>query len=156
MSSACPHRTPSRTARSVRGAMARGEAMVIAQGGTWTAPRRRVYELLLRADRPRKAYDLIASYNPHKPTTAPPTVYRALDFLTAAGLVHKVESESAFVVCDNPSPLRSPQFAICECCGHTEEISIDSRKLLGGVAQRSGYLVNRVVVETRGLCANCR
>ncbi len=34
---------------------------------------------------------------------APPTVYRALDFLMANGFVHKLESVNAFVACHHPS-----------------------------------------------------
>lgn len=63
-------------------------------------PRRRTYELLLEAGCPVKAYDLISTYAQAGERLAkPPTIYRALDFLLAQGLVHRLESLNAFLAC---------------------------------------------------------
>lgn len=64
------------------------EAICQRRGEQWTAPRRRTYELLLKAGGPVKAYDLISTFAQAGESLAkPPTIYRALDFLLAQGLV---------------------------------------------------------------------
>ena len=59
---------------------------------------------------------------------APPTVYRALDFLLKHGLIHRIESMNAFVGCATPADTHKGQFFICRACGnvaetHSEDIS---------------------------------
>jgi DNA-binding PadR family transcriptional regulator len=56
-----------------------------AAGQRLTPPRRRVLEMLLKAGQPVKAYDLIAAFGDGGPPAKPPTVYRALDFLSKLG-----------------------------------------------------------------------
>src|SRR5438034_10127423 len=64
-----------------------------------TVPRKRVLELLLGADAPLKAYDLIAAYGADGAAAKPPTVYRALEFLERLGFAHRIESLNAYVPC---------------------------------------------------------
>src|SRR3546814_9809262 len=54
---------------------------------------------------------------------APPTVYRALDFLLANGFIHKLESVNAFVACHHPSTAQhSVPFLICDRCHSATEL----------------------------------
>ena len=70
-----------------------------------------------------KAYDLISSYaHDGEPVAKPPTIYRALEFLTAQGLVHRIESMNAFLACGSNPHGRSTEFLICDCCGRVEEL----------------------------------
>ena len=56
------------------------------------------------------------------PRPAPITIYRALDFLTAQGLVHRIESRNAFLACINNHAADAPVvFLICEHCGAVGE-----------------------------------
>ena len=66
-----------------------------------TPVRRQVLELILRADQPIKAYALLARLEEERGKLGPPTIYRALDFLLAHRLVHKVETSNAFVACSD-------------------------------------------------------
>ena len=52
----------------------------------------------------------------------PPTVYRALEFLVAHGLVHRIETLHAFVGCDHPGEQHAGQFLICRDCGVVREV----------------------------------
>ncbi|RYF99039.1 MAG: transcriptional repressor, partial [Caulobacteraceae bacterium] len=79
-----------------------------------TTPRRRVLELMLKAGQPVKAYDLMADFGQGEAGPAkPPTVYRALDFLEAQGLIHRIESLNAYVVC-RLDESHSAAFLICD------------------------------------------
>ncbi|WP_374575889.1 Fur family transcriptional regulator [Phenylobacterium sp.] len=121
-----------------------------------TAPRRRVLELLLGADAPMKAYDLIAAYGADGEPAKPPTVYRALEFLERLGFAHRIESLNAYVPCRmEDTATHSAAFLICECCGAAEEFEPDFAAEMEAAA-RSGYRVRAVTLEARGLCPACQ
>ena len=71
-----------------------------------TPIRANVLRLIADAGKPVKAYELLEKVREGKGAgaDAPPTVYRALDFLMANGFVHKLESVNAFVACHLCSP----------------------------------------------------
>src|SRR5918911_921919 len=55
---------------------------------------------------------------------APITVYRALEFLMAEGLAHRLASRNAFVACPHRhGPGDLVAFLICDACGGVDEMS---------------------------------
>jgi Fur family zinc uptake transcriptional regulator len=119
-----------------------------------TAPRRRVLELLLAADAPLKAYDLVATYDNGGEPAKPPTVYRALEFLERLGFAHRIESLNAYVPC-RIDGAHVAAFLICDCCGEASEIQPNLGRQLEAAAE-DGFAVRAVTLEARGLCAGCR
>src|ERR1700749_2791169 len=63
----------------------------------FTPIRRQVLQALLSSHRPLGAYEVIDELAKSMPRPAPITVYRALDFLMANGLVHRIESRNAYL-----------------------------------------------------------
>ncbi|EIC22204.1 transcriptional repressor [Thiorhodovibrio frisius] len=125
------------------------------QGARLTARRRRVLEILCQSERPLSAYQILEELRDGAPL-APPTVYRALDFLLEQGLIHKLETLHAFVGCNHPDHPHASQFLICADCGGVTEI--EDASLSDSVqvaASRSGFKPRRSVVEVLGLCAYC-
>jgi len=120
-----------------------------------TAPRRRVLELLLQADAPLKAYDLIAVFGQGGAPAKPPTVYRALEFLERLGFAHRIESLNAYVPCRLVGETHSAAFLICDCCGTAEEFEPDFSHQLAA-AEARGYQARAVTLEVRGRCPACR
>src|SRR5690606_27768268 len=80
-------------------ALAVAEALCARRGRRFTPIRRNVLELLLRHQRSLKAYELLEEIRAIHPSATPPTVYRALDFLLAEGLVHRVDTLNTFIAC---------------------------------------------------------
>ena len=70
-----------------------------------------------------KDYLLSDQLNTRTRRAAPPTVYRALEFLCREGLVHKIESLNAYVGCGAPGHASAAQFLICRACGTAAEIA---------------------------------
>ncbi len=129
------------------------------RGLRFTELRRRVFELLAASARPVKAYDLLAQVREHgSAPAAPPTVYRALDFLMDNGFVHKLETINAFVPCPHPDAgAHGSQFLICEQC--LETLELDAAGIVDQLHQQSraqGFEPRRLNVEVYGLCARCR
>lgn len=119
-----------------------------------TPPRRRVLELLLAADAPLKAYDLIAAYGAPGAPAKPPTIYRALEFLERLGFAHRIESLNAYVPC-RIAGAHVAAFLICDCCGEAAEFQPDVSRDLAS-ARAAGYAVRAVTLEARGLCPGCQ
>lgn len=156
--STCSHtHTPTAELRPLLGCLKAAEALCHRRGERWTPSRHRTYELLLRAGRPVKAYDLVSAYAQVGERLAkPPTVYRALDFLLTAGLVHRIESLNAFLACRAESQNHSAGFLICDCCGRVEELDLTAERAAIDAAQAHDFTIARIVLEAHGACAACR
>jgi len=140
---------------ALRRALSAAEARCAHARERLTAPRRRVLELLLEADQPMKAYDLIAAYGAAGEPAKPPTVYRALDFLERLGFTHRIESLNAYVPCRRDGLDHRAAFLICDCCGAAAEFEPEFSAELAAAAA-AGYAVRSITLEARGLCAACR
>lgn len=128
-----------------------------AAGESLTPLRQRVLELLLDANGPAKAYDLLPLLDHEKGQAKPPTIYRALDFLVRLGLAHRIESLNAFVACDVGACARSTIFLICEKCGVAEEFDAGHALVdLSEAASRDGFAIRRTMIEAQGLCSACQ
>ena len=129
----------------------------VRQGTQLTALRRLVLGLVLEADGPSTAYRLLDRLKQVHKGAAPPTIYRALDFLLERRLIHKVECLNAFVPCaDAEHRHHAAQFLICRRCGTVAEI--DDRavsRALEHAASRMGFVLSHAVVEVDGTCAAC-
>ncbi len=137
--------------------LARAGEICDTAGESLTPLRRRVLELLIDAGGPAKAYDLLDGLKTEAGAAKPPTVYRALDFLTRLGLAHRVESLNAFVACDVGACARTMIFLICTTCGRTEESDAGHALVdVSEAATRTGFAITRTMIEARGLCATCR
>jgi len=144
--------------RCVAKAMSAADELCDARGARLTALRRQVLELIWSNHEPVGAYDILEKLSTEDRRVAPMTVYRALDFLTEQGLVHRLASRNAFVGCDHPrGDGHDGQFLICTACGRVAEIHDRdiSRAIVDGAA-RSGFHVASPVVEVEGLCSGCR
>ncbi len=152
----CSHvHASSPTAQAIATALSVAEAKCIAQGERWTPPRRRTYELLLQAGAPVKAYDLLSDYAAEgEPPAKPPTIYRALDFLLAHDLVHRIESLNAFLAC-TADGAHFAEFLICDCCGGVEELALGIGGPAAAAASHRGFTAVRTVLEVHGICAAC-
>ena len=131
------------------------------RGARLTPLRRQVLTLVLDSPRPVGAYDLLAQLRIGRPRAAPPTIYRALDFLIEHGLIHRVERLSAFVGCPNGHAPgldhdHAAQFLICGTCGTVTELEDQAlRHALEQAAYRQGFTVATATIEAEGRCRAC-
>ena len=109
-------------------ALNRAVAICAERGVQLTPLRRQVFSLIVEAEAPIGAYALLDKLRGLHAGAAPPTVYRALDFLMEQGLVHKLERLNAFTPCmeaghgHDHGHAHPHQFLICSRCGATAEI----------------------------------
>ncbi len=112
--------------------------------------------LIAAETKPIKAYDLLDKMKTEKGSAAPPTVYRALDFLLEQGFIHRLASINAFVSCHHPQVQHSVPFLICDKCQNSVEMEDDGvSELLEKQAKSIGFTTRAQILEVHGVCAKC-
>ena len=140
-----------------REALERAEAICRARGGRLTPQRRVVLTKLLTTPRPLTAYELLDLVRPEDAAITPASIYRSLDFLVEAGLVHRLDSTRSFVACNHPDHPHAVQFLICRECGtviEAEDKRID--RAAEDLGDRHGFTLEHRSVELTGVCGTCR
>ena len=119
---------------------------------------RDVLRILRQVRRPLSAYDLLHRLeDASERKIAPPTVYRALEALLGEGLVARIESRSAYVVCTHVGHTEDCVFFVCDRCHSSLEV--EDRRLQVLISERAkslGFQVKHRVVEMAGLCGRCQ
>ena len=139
-------------------ALGEAESLCTKSGVRLTDLRRRVLELVWQSHKPLGADYILAVLSEHDGRrAAPPTVYRALDFLLENGLVHRIASLNAFIGCNHPGHAHQGQFLICRHCHvaiELEQPAIHEAIQVG--AGTVGFKVEGQTVEVIGLCSACQ
>lgn len=138
-------------------ALERAERLCGETGARLTPVRRRVLELLLEQHRAMGAYEVLDRLAEEGFGHQPPVAYRALDFLTAQGLAHRIRRLNAFAACNYPGEAHAPLFLICEECDAVAEApGTGVRSALDAAAADTGFTVSGATLEAYGLCPACR
>lgn len=135
------------------------QAKIVCQkrGARLTQVREQVFLLLAQREGAVGAYDLLSELQKIDAAAKPATIYRALDFLSKQGFVHKIESINAFVMCHHFGDCHHPvQLLICDECGLVEEIQSNNLDLaIRAMADASGFAITHQIVEAHGTCQTC-
>ena len=119
--------------------------------------RQRVLALVWQSHKPVGAYEILDKLGEEGRKAAPPTVYRALEFLIEAGLVHRLDSLNAFIGCPEPERSHTGQFLICRKCRTVTELDDgDIDDLVEQKARTAGFAAEHQMLEVQGLCSECR
>lgn len=156
MSQAARQRAEHDHARCIRQAVASAEKICNREQVSLTPLRRRILEIIWRAHEPIGAYEILAELGKNREKVGPPTVYRALEFLQSAGLVHRLDSLNAFLGCDQPESPHGGAFLVCARCRRATEMrdSILSRTLRER-ARALGFPLETCAVEIKTICNEC-
>lgn len=153
---AIPYR-PHNHAACVSQALTDAKTICQQQNARLTPIRERVLELIWQSHKPLGAYDLLAELSSEGHNAAPPTVYRALDFLQQQGLVHRIASLNAFIGCNHAGENHTSMFLICRACGTVLELSAPAVSAeVGKAASLEGFRAENTTLEVAGLCPPCQ
>lgn len=145
----------------IRTALSVAEQVCAARGAQFTPLRRRVLEIVWNGHAPVGAYAILEVLTNERSDgrggAAPPTVYRALDFLLEHGLIHRIERLNAYVGCAHPERDHVGQFLICRGCGVSVELSDqDVTQAIRARATQRGFRIEAQTVELLGRCPRCQ
>jgi Fur family transcriptional regulator, zinc uptake regulator len=122
-----------------------------------TPIRQRIFELIWTTHKPVGAYNLLAVLQREDPNAKVVTIYRALDFLLNAGLIHKVASLNAFVGCAHPETAHNAVLLICDNCQNAQEVAAQEvYQAICTVAEKNNFQPQQLTLELHGLCADCQ
>lgn len=131
----------------------------------WTAPREAVLDLLKNSTEHLSAKDIYAALHPRFPGMGLMTVYRTLELLDRAGLVHKLNMADGQRRYELKSGERDDHHhhLICIRCGKIinykdfvrEELDL-IKKTEEILARKFNFLIRDHNIEFLGLCVNCR
>ena len=125
-------------------------------GANLTDLRRQVLDLVLAHDGVVKAYQILTDLQQTRGSAAPPTVYRALEFLVEQGILHRVEALNGYVVCRHLDCAHPSVIMTCRDCGKVDEMAADE----GFVALRQlcavhGFDMDEQQLLLNGRCVQC-
>ena len=143
-------------ARCTADLIARAERTCERRGSKLTGQRREILSSVAQSHSAVGAYDIIERMAEHGPRPAPITVYRALDFLLAHGLVHKIESRNAFVACSHSHEGQPAALLICETCGTVSEL--DAPEIFERITEKAKaqkFSPAHTMIEMSGTCGAC-
>lgn len=127
------------------------------KGVRLTSIRKRILELICTSHKAMGAYNLLDLYKQEDLKAKPVTIYRALNFLMDVGLVHKIESLNAFIGCLQSEKQHQTAIFICDNCKNAYEIDASSvYENLFTLSQSLQFKPQKLTIELRGLCVNCR
>jgi Fur family transcriptional regulator, zinc uptake regulator len=141
----------------VDGALWRAKAKCLEMGIKWTSLREKVFRQVVANHKPVSAYDLIESLAKDGKRLAPVSVYRILDVLQEAGLVHRLESRNAFFACmTEHDPARRSITFMCDGCECVIEVEApDAFAAIARAASAGRFHPRSTVIEVAGVCAEC-
>jgi Fur family zinc uptake transcriptional regulator len=123
----------------------------------FTEIRKSVYEIIIKYNKPIKAYEVLDELrNITGKTSHPPTVYRAIDFLIENGFIHKLNSINSFVGCFHPKIHKECYFLICKKCNIYQECcDNDLAENIFKTAKQNDFIVSNTTLEIEGHCQDC-
>lgn len=104
------------------------------------------------------AYDILDQLSGKGTRLAPISVYRSIDALLDAGVIHRLESKNAYFACRRHEHGKEgrPIFLSCERCGSVTEAEAQGVfDLINQVARGQGFEAKVKFVEVSGICARC-
>lgn len=129
-----------------------------AQKLRFTELREQVFKEIAGTRRAIGAYDIIDKLSDKGTRLAPISVYRSIDALMEAGVIHRLESKNAYFACRRHEHGKKgrPIFLNCEKCGSVQEVEaqvvFDTVK---SIAQNAGFKPTVKFVEVAGICHDC-
>lgn len=126
----------------------------------FTKLRQQVYEEIAGIHTSIGAYEILDRLATKGTRLAPISIYRAIDALMEAGVIHRLESKNAFFACRRPEhgfeKGRRPLILACEKCGTVAEV--DSGVIFETIetmAEAAKFKPRVKFVEVSGLCPRC-
>jgi Fur family zinc uptake transcriptional regulator len=144
--------------RCIADALARAEEACGARGVRLTPLRRRVLQTLAESHSPLGAYEIAERLKKTRDPAPAMSVYRALEFLLAEGLAHRIESKNAFLACIHGHDTDEiVLFLLCERCERVAEVTSGAiGRDLSQAARGVGFSARARVLEVTGLCNACK
>jgi len=119
-----------------------------------TGPRRMILEILLAANRPQTADEIVSAIGKTGPNKV--TVYRTLESMVSGGLVHRAfveERSQHYELADRCTEHQCHPHFVCTDCGGTSCLHDVSVPM--ATSTPAGFVIHRQQIRLEGLCPTC-
>jgi len=139
-------------------AIENARAIFAAKNLNLTPLREEIYRQILTAHTAQGAYQIRDHLNRSGRNVAPITIYRILDLLLEAGLIHRLESQNTYYACFQSHKNSTSIVAlICQQCGTVAELVDENiEKLMGLLEKNADFTMANRMLEIEGKCPQCR
>jgi Fur family zinc uptake transcriptional regulator len=138
--------------------LSRGREAFERKGLRMTPLRSLIFEEIAASHTALGAYEILDRLARKSDTRlAPISVYRAIDALLEAGVVHRLESRNAFFACHTRhAPDRRTLVLACDGCDTVLELPGEPIfRAIDTSAQEARFVPSQIMVEVRGQCSHC-
>lgn len=127
------------------------------RGQSLTPLRAQVLTAMAQQARPLGAYDLQRILGNQR-RVSPVSIYRCLEFLMDIGLVHRLATQSAYVLLKRPPAENETLLClVCRSCGEVDEVSAPVvGQTLGSALAAASFTPASRLMEVEGDCSDCR
>ncbi len=120
-----------------------------------------VLTVLMQSQQPLKAYDVLEIIQQKRPTAAPPTVYRVLDFFVEQGVIHKLDSSSRYSLCKLQHQTNAVKpmeiLFICQQCSSITECTDGVLSaVLEKLEHEHAVTIQSQQIELQCICQDCK
>lgn len=139
-------------------AVSRARSIFAERNLRFTELREQVFAEIAATNGAIGAYDILDRLSLKGTRLAPISVYRSIDALLEAGVIHRLESKNAYFACRRHEHGKKgrPIFLSCERCGGVTEAEAQGVfDLINEVARGQGFEPRVKFVEVSGLCTRC-
>lgn len=152
--------TGQRQGRSLERAIKKAGAAFEDHNLRFTTLRKQVFGEIASTHASIGAYEIIEKLAEKGTRLAPISVYRAIEALMAAGVIHRLESKNAYFACrrldHDFEKSGRPLVLACEQCGAVAEVDSDGIfDRIDKVANTADFKPRVRFVEVSGLCPRC-
>ncbi len=154
-----PHEPSSAEEASLTETLARARQAFETKNLRFTDLREQVFTEIARTRGSIGAYDILDKLAARGTRLAPISVYRSIDALMDAGVIHRLESKNAYFACrrHEHGGRGRPIFLSCEKCGGVSEVSAQPVfDLIKDLSEKAGFEPKVKFVEVTGTCKDCR
>lgn len=147
-------------ARRLQQAMTKATEVFEQKNLRFTKLRQQVFEEIAATNNSIGAYDILGKLADKGTRLAPISVYRAIDVLMEAGVIHRLESKNAFFACrrlhHDFEKGKRPIVLSCEKCGAVAEVDSEGIfETIDKVAKGAQFKPRVKFVEVSGMCPRC-
>lgn len=114
-----------------------------------------ILKIIQESSQPLTSVEILDLLHTQNPTANRMTIYRAIEYLIKNNLIHKVQSNNTYTLCQHPSD-HSCQILVCTKCGtHYEIHSHQICSSLDFIQLEYGFVFSNPL-EITGTCQKCR
>lgn len=114
-----------------------------------------IVNIIINSKKPLTQNDILFELKKTNPKANRMTIYRSLDILSQHHIIHNVNFDNTYLLCNHLDEVHSHQILVCKICGNRIEIKSNNlEEIISAEAKKFGFIASPDI-EISGSCKNC-